>query len=132
MGTRGELYTAFTNFVRASMYYLLSKNYDAEIVAMCWMQGESDSDDINCKTYGTHTANLVSDLRNEFSSYTSEGGMLFIDAAISDSIYWKNYTVINSAKSAHASTSPLNVYIDTIEAGLSISGEPKNNPDRPL
>lgn len=128
-GDTGELYTAFTNFVRASMYYLRSKNYDAEIVAMCWMQGESDSDDTNCKTYGTHTANLVSDLRTEFSSYISEQGMLFIDAGISDSIYWKNYTVINSAKSAHASASPYNVYIDTIEAGLSITGEPENKPD---
>lgn len=111
------------------MYYLRSKNYNAQIVAMCWMQGESDSDDINCKTYGTHTANFVSDLRPEFSPYISDSGMLFVDAGISDSIYWKNYTVINEAKAAHAGNSPLNVYVDTIEAGLSITAEPEGNPD---
>jgi hypothetical protein len=128
-GDTGLLYAAFTNFVRSSMYYLRSKNYNAQIVAMCWMQGESDSDDINCKTYGTHTANFVSDLRAEFSPYISDSGMLFVDAGISDSIYWKNYTVINEAKAAHAGNSPLNVYVDTIEAGLSITAEPEGNPD---
>lgn len=127
-GNTGELYKAFTNFVRASMYYLRAKNYNAEIVAMCWMQGESDSD-VNCQTYGTHTANFVSDLRAELAPYIAASGMLFIDAGIADSVYWKNYPVINAAKSAHAGTSPLNVYIDTIEAGLSITGEPENNPD---
>lgn len=128
-GNTGDLYTAFVNFVKTSMNYLISKNYDAKIVAMCWMQGESDSDDINCQTYGTHTANLVSDLRADFSSYISSNGMLFIDAAISDSIYWPNYPVINLAKSNYASTSPLNVFIDTIATGLSIASEPDNEPD---
>ncbi|NMA59192.1 MAG: sialate O-acetylesterase [Clostridiales bacterium] len=128
-GDTGPLYTAFINFVHTSMSYLISQNYNAKIVAMCWMQGESDSDDVNSQTYGTHTTNFVSDLRSEFSQYISENGMLFIDAGISDSVYWTNYNTINLAKSAHAKTSPLNVYIDTIKEGLSYKTEPEETPD---
>ncbi|HQC54774.1 MAG TPA: sialate O-acetylesterase [Clostridia bacterium] len=128
-GDTGPLYTAFVNFVNSSMSYLVSKNYNAKIVAMCWMQGETDAFDDNCQTYGTNTTNLVNDIRQEFSQYISEDGMLFIDAGISDCPTWKNYETINAAKSAHALTSPLNVYIDTIKEGLEYSKEPVGNPD---
>lgn len=128
-GKTGDLYTAFVNFVKSNVDYLLAKNYDARIVAMCWMQGESDSADGVCDRYGLNTANLVNDLRAEFEPYTAQGGFLFADAGIADSIYWKNYTVINDAKRAHAGTSPLNVYLDTIAAGLTVTGEPEGAPD---
>jgi len=128
-GDTGELYTAFVSFVTASMDYLLAKNYDAEIVAMCWMQGESDADDKHCGLYQTNTENFAGDLRSAFADYTAISGMLFVDAGISDSVYWKNYTVINDAKRAYAETSPLNVYLDTISAGLTVTGEPEGNPD---
>lgn len=128
-GETGELYSAFTSYVKASMDYLLYKNYEAEIVAMCWMQGESDSFDDNCLSYGQNTLNLVSDIRNDLSGYLIDNGMLFVDAGISDSTYWKNYQVINQAKFDHANLLETNVYIDTIANGLTITEEPEGNPD---
>ncbi len=128
-GETGLLYTAFVNYVKTSMDYLIESDYNAEIVAMCWMQGESDADDINCLTYEQNTTNLVSDLRTEFAEYVGEKGMLFVDAGIADSIYWKNYTTINQAKLNHANLSEQNIYIDTIAEGLTVTLEPTENPD---
>jgi hypothetical protein len=128
-GKTGGLYTAFVRFVKANMEYLLARNYNADIVAMCWMQGESDALDKNSFVYGENTANLVRDLRNEFADFLPERGMLFADAGISDSVCWKNYAAINDAKRAFAETSPLNIYLDTIAAGLTVSNEPEGNPD---
>jgi hypothetical protein len=55
--------------------------------------------------------------------------MAFVDAYIADSFFWKNYIKLNEQKQMVADSSPLNVVIDTISEGLSITKEPEGEPD---
>ena len=130
VGKTGEMYEAFINFTRTNMEYLRAKNYNAEIVAMCWMQGESDAFDIGiANAYYDNLSSLVSNARNDLSPYIQSNGMYFIDAGISDSPYWTYYQLINNAKHEFAATNPKNVYIDTVSIGLSYRNEPFDEPD---
>ena len=129
-GTAGPLYQSFVQYVHTSIKYLQLKNYDVKIEAMCWMQGESDSiDEVATSLYEDNLRNFISDLRAEFSAYASDDGIAFVDAYIADSYFWKNYVKLNEAKQAVADSSPMNVVIDTISHGLSITGEPEGEPD---
>ena len=56
-------------------------------------------------------------------------GIAFVDAYIADSFFWKHYIKLNQAKQAVADSSPMNVVIDTIKHGLSITEEPLGEPD---
>lgn len=130
-GRTGRLYKQFVSFVNTSMQYLISKNYDVQIDAMCWMQGESDSDTYEHATlYKDHLTNFINDIRNDFTHYTPIDGIKFIDAYIADNpISWKYYEQVNNSKKQVAELSSINVVIDTIAHGLSFSNEPLNNPD---
>ena len=126
---RGELYNAAMNFVSASMDYLISKGYKASIVAICWMQGESDAySDETTKRYYKNTDKFVSYLRKDLENY-SEEDFMFIDAGISDSIIWKNYKEVNKAKEDYASTHKNCYYFSTIDLGLTVDKEPVDSPD---
>ena len=129
-GKTGYMYTAFVNFTKGSLEYLKSKNYDPEIYAMCWMQGESDSitpDDAS--KYGARSRDLIADVRVEFADYASEKGITFVDAGISNSPYWTLYEQVNAAKAQNAAADEKYVYIDTIGAELEYTQEPEANPD---
>ena len=130
-GVTGPLYTAFINFTTTYMDYLAERGYDAKIGAMCWMQGESDSvDETWTQSYYQNTVDFVAATRNALSKYADEGGIRYIDAGISDSIYWTRYKSVNSAKQQYAADANNNaVYIDTIAAGLHFNKEPAGNPD---
>ena len=130
-GRTGKLYKQFVAYVQASMEYLVSKNYDVKIEAMCWMQGESDSFSKETATaYAEHLNNFISDIRKEFSAYAAEDGIAFVDAYIAaNPAYWVHYEVVNQGKQEVAARSPLNVVVDTIAAGLDCSKEPEGNPD---
>ena len=130
-GSVGPLYTAFINFTTTYMEYLKTKGYDAKIGAMCWMQGESDSvDESWTQNYYQNTVDFVASLRKDLAAYADEGGIRYIDAGISDSIYWTRYKRVNSAKKQFADDPANNaVYIDTIAAGLQFNKEPAGNPD---
>ena len=94
------------------------------------MQGESDSMSIDeAIDYERNLGCFISDLRNEFSNYASSDGIAFIDAYISDSEAWTYYTELNNSKKAVADMSEMNVVIDTISHGLSVSNEPEGEPD---
>lgn len=127
-GDTGELYTAFINFTKTSMDYLLSKNYDASISAMSWMQGESDAFPPDSQAYKQNLTNFISDTRNDLTGYY-ENSFYFIDAGISDSPAWTDYLIINQAKSEVAALSEKNRYIDTILEGLEYDKEPVGQPD---
>ena len=129
-GKTGDLYQAFVRFTKACLSYLKKKNYDPEIYAMCWMQGESDSFQPAAASYGERSKNLVRDVRKEFSDYASEKGIYFLDAAISDSPHWLLYDKINSAKEKNASEEEKYIYLDTIAAGLEYQNEPVEQPDK--
>ncbi len=70
---------------------LKDKGLDPEIVAFCWMQGESDACDRGTtRSYERNEKLFVSSLRELY------GNFFFLDAGISDS--WKFYTCVNTAK----------------------------------
>ena len=129
-GDTGPLYSSFVDYVNASLDYLTLKNYDIKIEAMCWMQGESDSleEDV-ALAYEENLSRFVSDIRDEFSDYASDDGIAFVDAYIAATIFWKHYIQLNQSKQAVADASPMNVVIDTIGHGLSVTEEPAGEPD---
>ena len=130
-GKTGRLYKEFVEFVDTSMEYLVSKNYDVEIEGMCWMQGESDSFSTEHATmYKDNLSNFIKDIRKEFTKYSAEDGLAFIDAYIADNpAYWVYCDLVNNSKKAVAEMSSMNVVIDTISEGLSCSAEPTDTPD---
>ena len=130
-GKTGDLYRKFTDFVEVNLKYLESKNYDIEVEAMCWMQGESDSFSVeNGTDYAEHLTNFIGDIRGEFRRYAADDGIAFIDAYIADNpVYWVYCDLVNASKGAVAAASPMNALIDTISHGLSCSEEPAETPD---
>jgi len=131
-GKTGELYRAFVKYVKTSIKYLKSKNYDITIEAMCWMQGESDSFSTEHATdYAEHLESLITDIRDEFSRYAADDGIAFIDAAIADNpVYWVYCDMVNASKRQVADKSPMNVLIDTNAEGLTTKNEPEGTPDQ--
>lgn len=115
------LFKGLVEFTKKSINYLKDKNYKPEIVAMCWMQGESDAYYNKAEQYYENTKNFVSNIRQEF------GNIKWIDAAISSS--WNDFQIINNSKFKFSQLSDKNYYIDTIAAGLTCNLEPKGNPD---
>ena len=130
-GKTGPLYQTFVKFVEASIKYLISKNYDIKIEAMCWMQGESDSFFTeSAAQYGEHLKNFIADIRDEFSDYASEDGIAFIDAYIADNpMYWVYCDEVNAGKREVAKLADNNFVVDTIAEGLVCANEPKDTPD---
>ena len=130
-GKTGKLYKHFTTFVKSSMDYLISKNYDARIEAMCWMQGESDSFSTDAALgYGEHLTNLITDIRKKFRKHAAEDGIAFVDAYIADNpVYWVYCDMVNECKTEVAASSPLNTVIDT--STLITTEEPADKPDIP-
>ena len=124
---RGELYEAAINFTKTSLDYLISKNYDIQIDAICWMQGESDANPTLSKRYYTNIKNFVKFLRRDLSSYQKT--IDFIDAGISDSPYWTQHERVNNAKLKFSNEDEHNYYFDTIDAGLHYNQEPVEGPD---
>ena len=129
LGVTGQLYKEFVNFVDTSLNYLTSKNYDVNIEAMCWMQGESDSIlPITAVTYKINLNNFIKDIRKQFSSYAPADGIAFVDAFIANTPkLWLHCNIINAKKQAVANESPLNVVVDT--SILTCSEEPTETPD---
>lgn len=125
----GNVYKAFIKFVNESMDYLKSKNYDAEIVAMMWMQGESDSNKPNSHKYYDNLINMIKSIRENFKEYTAAEGIYFVDAYILSSPYWTFYNIVNESKQRVCESSNLNLCVDTIEEGLTYNKEPNGNPD---
>ena len=132
-GKTGEMYRAFVSFVQTSIKYLESKNYDVTIEGMCWMQGESDSFSVeNATGYEVHLTNFIKDVRNQFSRYAADDGIAFVDAFIAaNTTFWVYCHAVNQSKQDIAATSPMNVVINTVTAGLSTTKEPEGNPDIP-
>ena len=129
-GVAGPLYESFVAYVRNSVKYLELKNYKVKIEGMCWMQGEADSmEDESTLNYDENLSNFINDIRGEFSEYSSNDGIGFVDAYIAATIFWKNYIKLNEAKQSVADSAPNNVVIDTIESGLSVLNEPEGEPD---
>lgn len=129
-GERGAIYNACLKFTETYMDYLLKKNYDARIGAVCWMQGESDTTDFKAAKYYDNQTALASYLREDLAKYSENGGIYFIDAGISNSPYCEPaYPTVNAAKEKFSKDSPLNIYFSTIDEGLTVHKEPEGEPD---
>ena len=130
-GSTGTFYMHFVKYVEASMEYLVSKNYNAKIEGMCWMQGESDSFSMETATdYESNLTDLIADIRKEFEDYASADGIAFVDAYIAATpTYWVHYEAVNNSKQKVADASDINVVIDTGAEGLTCAGEPEGAPD---
>ena len=129
-GKVGPLYNSFVQYAANSLHYLTLQGYDISVEAMCWMQGESDSiEEQHALDYEQNLSCLVADIRAEFAPYASNNGIAFVDAYIADSFFWKHYIQLNQSKQAVADASPMNVVIDTIGHGLSVTEEPAGEPD---
>lgn len=130
-GKTGKLYKQFVAYVKTSVEYLKSKNYDVKIEGMCWMQGESDALSVKASTgYAKHLENFIADIRKEFSQYAPEDGIAFVDAYIAaNPAYWVYYESVNQGKLEVAQRSSMNALVDTITARLTCSKEPEGDPD---
>ena len=129
-GARGSIYNACLTFLQTYMEALRASNYDAQIGAICWMQGESDTTEQKAAVYYDNQTAFVSYLREDLAPYAADGGIYFIDAGISDSPYCEPaYPTINDAKLRFSEDSPLNIYFSTIDAGFTIHKEPEGDPD---
>lgn len=127
---RADIYEAFLAFVNTYMGYLLDKDYDARIGAICWMQGESDTTEFKASRYYENQVRFAQYLREDLAVYAEEQGIYFIDAGISNSPYCEPaYPEVNRAKEEFSKLSELNLYFSTIELGFTIDKEPPGDPD---
>lgn len=126
----GSLYTGAVNYALEQCKKLEEADLYPVIKAICWMQGESDSDGLSYNSYEQLERNFVADIRSALAYYKPVDGEIgFIDAGISDSVAWTHYDVINGAKQKLAQEGVSHVYLDTIAEGLRFNGEPAGAPD---
>jgi hypothetical protein len=104
----------------------IKKTTDKEIVvvAICWMQGESESaQEAAANTYKERTEKLIKNFRTDYKDYAPAGGISWIDAGISDSSLWPLHKTINNAKKEISDANDKNYFIDTIGAGLVVGAD---------
>ncbi|MBO5458528.1 MAG: hypothetical protein J6A24_06190 [Clostridia bacterium] len=128
-GERAWIYDACMTFVETYMNALTAKNYRASLDAICWMQGESDTNERCAAAYYDNQTKFIAYLREDLAAY-ADGEIYFIDAGISSSPYClPGYPQVNQSKKEIAELSPYNVYFSTIDMGLTTLYEPDYNPD---
>ena len=94
------------------------------IVAICWMQGESESgQEAAANTYKAREEKLINNFRTDYKDYAPAGGIAWISAGISDSTLWPLHKTINNAKKEIGDANDKNYFIDTIGAGLIVGAD---------
>lgn len=122
----GWLFNELIKILDESISILENQEYEPEICAFCWMQGESDALDIDTvEKYGMRYENMLKDINERFGKYMEN--CVYIDAGISE--IWQYYREINQWKEEHAKNTPDSFYIDTIAEGLITSKEPEGEVD---
>ena len=114
---QNSLYTHLLTRIEEGMGLLGESNIDAEIVALLWMQGESDTHQYT-SDYAVLWSNFIGDLTAELESrgYVTENGLATIDGGITE--YWANYEILNAVKEIWAAEHSKGYYVDVIGAGL--------------
>lgn len=121
----GVFYKGLVDYANSILNKMVDNGMNPIVRAICWMQGENDSVGSQYLSYENLENNLINDLQNEFDNYSSDFGIRFIDAGISDSSCWTFYREINKAKKNNqAKDKDLRFYIDTISEKLDYSNEP--------
>ncbi len=97
-GQPAWIYDAALVFIRQYMTALLDKGYDADLEAIAWMQGESDTTTEKAERYFDNQVAFVSYLREDLADF-ADGEIYFVDAGISNSPYCEpGYPTVNEAK----------------------------------
>lgn len=126
---RSDIYKACLKYIQTYLDYLISKNYNPSLDAICWMQGESDTATKNAEKYYDNQRLFINYLRQDLKNYNNNE-IYFIDAGISSSPYCEpGYPIVNQAKQKIAKESIYNLYFPTIENGLTTLYEPDYDPD---
>ncbi len=120
----GVMYEGAVKYILSSIKVLEDMDLYPEIKAICWMQGEDDSNGSQYNNYYTYTKNFIHDLREDLKYYMSLNGIGFLDAAIANLDIWKENKIINDAKKKNAEEDELSIFIDTNAAGLKTNFEP--------
>lgn len=127
-GKAGGLYNGAVAYITEQMQKLEDAGYYPELEAICWMQGENDSNE-DYSHYGEYLSNFIEDLRKDLLYYSNPSGIGFVDAGISDCPAWTHFAEINSQKEQVSAESELNYYFSTIDNNLKYNGEPAGAPD---
>lgn len=108
-----------------------SEEITPEVVAVCWMQGESEGGlgERFSATYKARQEKLIANFRKDYKEFAPEKGIAFIDAAINGNGTWRDHEIINRGKFEIAESDDNNYFIDTNKAGLTCDFEPEGNPD---
>ena len=122
----GWCYHEQISVLDGAMSELESMGYQPEIIAFCWMQGESDSGNPEkADSYISRYDAMLYDLRERYAPYFKN--CTYIDAGISE--MWGGYKSMNARKKAYADEHGYR-FVDTVEAGLTTKNEPHENPDK--
>ncbi|MBO4554257.1 MAG: hypothetical protein J5713_00610 [Clostridia bacterium] len=115
----GSLYAQMVEVATGALGQLEAQGLIPEIVAFCWMQGESDSYVDDGQSYINGFDALIKQFEQDFAKYIPEKGMAVIDAGIKDTpSCWPYYQTINAAKQGYAEESELRFYFDTYDLNL--------------
>ena len=124
--TAGWCYNELIDIMKESLAELKNQQYFPEIIAFCWMQGESDADtQEHVSGYSARYEALLSDFAEKFGDYYNN--CIFVDGGISE--IWPLYREMNEVKKSLAEKSDNRFYIDTIAQGLTTKNEPEPEVD---
>ena len=122
--TTDFMYKKMVEFVDGRMKSLSDEGLNPILRAFCWMQGEGDAFANYYDFYYDNLVRFKEHLDKDFSHYTEDGTLPFIDAGIGDGDgHWQYYKEVNECKVDFANLKPTNIYIDTIAEGLHTTQE---------
>jgi hypothetical protein len=104
------LYSHMIRYVQDGIHQLERDGSTVEIVAFCWLQGESDS---RVASYARLFDSLIKGFEDSFSSYLPPRGMAVIQAGISK--FWDNHRAMNIVKKKYAEEHECAYYFDTTD-----------------
>jgi len=112
-GNKLAYYNHFISFIKDKAKKLENMGKIPRIRGVFWMQGESDSTDELCNTYGIATQHFRDYLIEDLNLWIGDH-FNFVDAYISTkSICWKNPGVVNAGKQYVADNNPNSYCIKT-------------------
>lgn len=112
-GNTYRLYDRYVPFIKNQIKKLKDNGKNPRIKGLFWMQGESDSLDGLCETYGQAFDLFMNGLKQEFYDYIY-GYLNFVDANISTrSPHWPNPNIINYQKQIYSESNEHSYCIKT-------------------
>jgi len=129
-GNQGRLYNSFIIDLMETLGGLEEEGYIPHVKAICWMQGEADSQNTTSTAkYQEYEKNLFDDINEVICDYVDDESINIVDAYISDYSAWTNYKIVNNAKKTNADNNANHHIIDTIAEGLQYNSEPTGGVD---